>query len=403
MTALKNPTRPSFLLFIILCTGIFFPRNLSAQSTGQPGPWPVSWRDTSFTNSNLQTPNLDLRVYYPATANGNGEPAATGRFPAVVFGHGFNIGYLSYENLYRHLAGWGYYVLVPDVQNGFSVDHQEFAREMGACLDWIQQQGQTGTSPFSGKIAPETGAYGHSMGGGAAALLAASDPDLDAVSGLAAAETNPSAIQALSGLQIPLQVISGTADNVTPEASNQEPMFRGGKGQKQWLSLNGAGHCRYTDATTICDVVSAPGTLSRTRLQFLSNQYTTAFFNYALKGDSSALVWICGDSVQLDATQGVLTNTDSLFNCMPLSAEANQDQPNTSPIRKPVLYPQPAGNSATLTSSKPFRIFDTLGREYKIPANRIPKGTALDLTTLQPGTYWIQTKDGIAIKLIKIP
>jgi dienelactone hydrolase len=68
---------------------------------------------------------------------------------------------------------------------------------MRHCLTYLEEQNADPASWLFGQVATaQFGVSGHSMGGGASILAAAADARIKAVANLAAAETNPSAIQA---------------------------------------------------------------------------------------------------------------------------------------------------------------------------------------------------------------
>ena len=270
--------------------------------------------DVTFTNAGLANPSVAARVYYPSSSAGSGVPLASGSWPVIAFGHGFNLGYLDYNEILHAVATAGYIVISPDVQNGFSVDHEEFARELGACIDFFMAENQSAGSLFFQGVASSSGVFGHSMGGGASTLVPSVYPEIDAVSGLASAETIPSAIAALGSYSGPYQVISGSADNVAPESAHQIPMYSAATGMKQWISILGGAHCKFTDSSTICDLFSSPGSVTRDFQIDITIKYVIPFFDFALKSDLAALPFICGDAIEADIAAGNLLNTTTI-NC----------------------------------------------------------------------------------------
>ncbi len=318
-------------------------------STGALGTYAVGEEAISFTNPSLNSPNVLTQTWYPATTAGTGQPLAVGQFSVIAFGHGFNLNYQDYEIICKHLASWGYIVIAPDVQNGFNVDHQEFARELVACIDEVRAQGLDSTSLFFDHVGTKSGVTGHSMGGGASFLVPSVFPNIDAVCGLAAAETNPSSIAALQGLNTPFMVISGSEDNTAPEASNQFPMYNAVAGEKISISITGGAHCKFTDASTICDLVSSAGSVTRTWQIYETNKYQTAFFNYYLKNDVQALPFLCGDSVAADVSASHVVHQTTLTACAVGLADA------TSSVEPLVFYPNPAGNLVKVALPESFK------------------------------------------------
>lgn len=284
-----------------------------AQSTpAVTGTFDLGELDVTFTDPGLATPVVDARIYYPSNGAGSGAPIAPGPWPVIAFGHGFFIGHLDYDNILHALATAGYIVITPDVQNGFTVNHEEFARELAACIDYLMAENLSTVSLFFQEVDSMSGVFGHSMGGGASALVPSVYPDIDAVSGLAAAETNPSAITALGSYSDPYQMISGSSDSTAPEIDHQIPMYEAAIGMKQWISILGGAHCKFTDESTVCDLVSSAGSVTREFQIEITVKYLVPFFDYALKADSNALTFICGDTIDADVAAGHLLNSTTV-------------------------------------------------------------------------------------------
>lgn len=350
-------------------------------STADTGPFPVAEQELSFTDAGLSSPNVTVKIWYPGQSAGNNMPVATGQFPTVAFGHGFNLNYLDYAQLCGHLASWGYVVMSPDVQNGFSVSHEEFARELAACLNYMQAEGANAASDFYQHVDTMTGVLGHSMGGGASGLVPSVFPSIDAVSGLAAAETNPSAIAALANYAGPYQIISGSADNTAPESSNQIPMYNAATGQKQWVSITGGAHCKFTDGNTICDLVSSAGSVTRTFQIYLAKKYSTAFFNYNLKADNDALPFLCGDSLLADQNRGFLTSQQT-FACNVGFADA------PAPQNCWTIGPNPIQEKVQLTGEGNYAIYNAVGA--LIFEGNSDKEIVLDFSGFPAGIYFLK-------------
>lgn len=369
------------LIFTLFC--LIPPAKAQVMPTDQPGTFTVAEIEVTFTDPGLANSPITAKIFYPATSAGTGTPVASGQFPVVAFGHGFNLNYLDYLNLNEHLASWGYLVITPDVQNGFNVDHEEYARELAGCIVYLQSEGQNSSSLFHQAVGAESGVYGHSMGGGASYLVPSVFSGINAIAGLAAAETNPSAISALANYSGPFMVVSGSADNTADEAGNQQPMYNAATGDKIWTSLQGGGHCRFTDGTTICDLVSAPGSMSRAEVQRLSNRYTTAFFNYYLKNDNDALPFLCGDSLDTDELAGLVDPTSNLTACL-----VGRSIPE--PTQSLQIWPNPASLSLRIAGARSVEVFDLSGQKIALPQKINGQELILDLQNLPAGIFLVR-------------
>jgi dienelactone hydrolase len=374
--------------FLIFLFATLTCASLQAQvpSTAAAGAFLVGERAVSFSDSSLATPNVSAHLFYPAVSAGTGTPVANGQFPVIVMGHGFNLDYLDYQQLCQHWASWGYWVVTPDVQNGFNVDHLEFARELAACLAYVLAEGNTMASPLYQHVIDQTGVIGHSMGGGAAALVPGVYPGIDAVSGLAAAETNPSAIAALGSYGGPYQVISGSEDNTAPEASNQVPMYTAATGIKQHVSITGGAHCKFTDGTTVCDFVSSAGSVTRDFQIYMAKKYSTAFFNYFLKNDADALHFLCGDSLAADVAAARITESHTV-------ACAVARTPSMNPLLWEI-YPNPAHTNLHVRGIRAATLYDGHGRRVQDYNFGEAMDGVISLAKLAPGMYWLQPDDG---------
>ncbi len=367
------------LTFLLMTVAV---RTVQAQAT--PGTFPVGERDITFTDNTLGAPNVDTHVWYPGTSAGTGAPVAVGPFPVIAFGHGFNLNYLNYGQICSHLASWGYIVISPDVQNGFNVDHLEFAKELAACLNYFQLDGANSGSDFFQKVDTMTGVIGHSMGGGASALVPGVYPSIDAVSGLAAAETTPSAIASLGTYSGPYQIISGSSDNTAPENTNQTPMYNAALGTKQWVSITGGAHCKFTDGTTICDLVSSAGSVTRAYQVMLSRRYATAFFNYHLKGNQTALTFLCGDSLQADISGNHVTR-QTTHNCNVVG------MPSMAAVDCWQVSPNPFTGKVKIKGQGHFAIHDALGRVV-FSGDSEEADSEVDLGGLPRGVYFLNAE-----------
>lgn len=299
-------------LYLFLVLLIVASSSVYAQS--QMGQYSVSSRDFRFDDNFYTNAPVKMRVFYPKKSTQE-QSIADGKFPVVAFGHGFVMNYLAYTNLFEHLASWGYIVATLDEQNGFNVNHFTFAQQLSASVRYLQSEGMRKGSFFFAKTDTACAIFGHSMGGGASMLTPLIFPKLTAIAGLAPAQTSstPTAIDGLKDINTPVLIISARGDSVTPEQSNQVPMFNNAFGAKQRISILKGGHCNFTDTPNLLCGVGAnsagdKGTLSPAQQQLLTKRYLTAFFNYYLKGNRESLAFICGDSVRLDREVENFTN-----------------------------------------------------------------------------------------------
>ena len=200
----------------------------------------------------------------------------------------------------------------------------------------LQQESLSSTSLLYNIVSQEREAIiGHSMGGGAAWIAAASDPLIDAIVGLAPAETNPSAIAAAASVNCNTLVFSGSDDSVTPPADNHQPIYDGtSAGCKTFVSLTGGSHCGYIDAGTLCDFGEPlGGSLPRADQQEAYLTLMTAWLRYFLNAE-------CVEALYTDyVTSHSFVVADPLAACMLCG---NVDDSNKIGMR---MSPNPSNGS----------------------------------------------------------
>lgn len=169
-----------------------------------------------------------MKLYYPAEATGDNQPFAGEdgtRYPAFVFGHGFTISIGNYSYLGNFLAERGFIVAMVDTEGGFLPNHTNFGKDLAYVTDRLQADGATPSSPLFGRIGEKTAVGGHSMGGGATYLAVQYSANISALVTFAAANTNPSSIDAAANITLPSMVVAASNDKVAPPSSNQGPIF----------------------------------------------------------------------------------------------------------------------------------------------------------------------------------
>jgi predicted dienelactone hydrolase len=213
----------------------------------------------------------DYAVTYPS-GGVRGVPAAPGRYPLVVFSHGY-AGFRDQSTfLTARLASWGFIVAAPD---HYSRDLTEVlggptgatakttdVQDLKATIALMKAQNASGTSPFYRHVDLSLiGAVGHSAGGAAVEALAATDPQVTTFIGLAGAtvgafgetKSGPDSI-------VPHQpglLMSGTSDHVVSDISMIKAYGRL-HDPKRLILLRGAGHLVFAD---LCEIGSSQGGL----------------------------------------------------------------------------------------------------------------------------------------------
>lgn len=276
-----------------------------AQDLAQPGPRTASQADVTVRRADGST--FVATAHYPAIAStaAAAVDVANGPYPVVAFGHGFVTPVAQYASTARHLATWGFVVLLPQTQGSVAPSHSALADDLVSSLNWITAQSFLATSPWLGSIATDRrGVAGHSMGGGCALLAADLDPTIRAVVPISAANTNPSSTAACSGIGTATRIIVGSQDTIVPPSTNA-PMFANLRGPSQLVTVTGGSHCGFIDSSILfCD----SGSITRAAQLAIARREITEFLLLYLAGDGSRWSSVWGepgasDGVQVQARQ----------------------------------------------------------------------------------------------------
>jgi dienelactone hydrolase len=355
----------------------------------------------TFVDATRNNRSIPCEVYYPATSAGDNTPAlapsflALNGYPAIAVGHGFVIGATNYELIAQHLIPFGFVVALVNTETGFSPNHQEFGLDLAFVTHALQQESQNSTSILYNIVNQEKEAViGHSMGGGAAWLAAASDPLIDAIVGLAPAETNPSAIAAASSVNCNSLIFSGSEDAVTPPADNHQPIFNGTNGCKTFVTLTGGSHCGYIDAGTLCDFGEPlGGSLPRADQQEAYLTMMTAWLRYFLNAE-------CVEALYTDyVANHTFVSAEPLAACM-LCGNVTNSEGNALNV-----FPNP--NQGTFSIQWKNEMFNTV-ELFDGTGKRVLKHVILqqgfynEAEKLKPGIYWLKLSSEKSISTKKI-
>ena len=286
------------VLFLFAVIGLGSPA--SAQDLSQPGPRTASQADVTVRRADGST--FVATAHYPAIAStaAAAVDVANGPYPVVAFGHGFVTPVAQYASTARHLATWGFVVLLPQTQGSIAPSHSAFADDLVSSLNWMAAQSFLATSPWLGAIAVDRrGVAGHSMGGGCALLAADRDPTIRAVVPISAADTNPSSTAACNGIGTATRIVVGSQDTIVPPSTNA-PMFANLRGPSQLVVITGGFHCGFIDSSILfCD----GGSITRAAQLAIARREITEFLLLYLAGDGSRWSSVWGEPGASDGVQ----------------------------------------------------------------------------------------------------
>ena len=199
-----------------------------------------------------------VAVTYPS-GGVRGVPVAPGKFPLVVFSHGFAGFRTQSSALTSALASWGFVVAAPDHPSrnltkvmfgpvGTTTDVQD----LQDTISMVAKQNKTkGSWLRKHVLMSQVGALGHSAGGRAVESLAAVDKRVDTFIGMA-----PAHDPELAPVPKPSLTIAATDDGIIA-LDKIEAAYEAMAAPKR-IVVTGGGHLAFSD---LCEVGSAEGGL----------------------------------------------------------------------------------------------------------------------------------------------
>jgi len=260
---------------------------------------------------------IQTEIYYPATTNGDNAPFVQDSFPIIVFGHGFLMSWDAYQNIWEELVPKGYIMLFPRTEGGVSPSHNDFGLDLALVVNSFRALGQNPSSPYYNRVASTAAIMGHSMGGGATFLAAQNNTNITAIATLAAANTNPSSINAAKFVTVPTLVIAGANDCVTPPVQHQIPMYDSTAAMcKTFISITGASHCQFANSNFNCNFGESTCSPSPTITRAVQHQRT---FKYLVPWLNKYLKGACHPQSNIDSLLNISTSSEITWNqsCVP--------------------------------------------------------------------------------------
>ncbi|MFN0251290.1 MAG: alpha/beta hydrolase family protein [Kofleriaceae bacterium] len=223
-------------------------------------------------------------------------PSTPGPRPLVVISSGFLMARTQYTSYARHLATWGFVVILTDyAESGFGTDHQRVANDIPAVITWALAQANLAIDPA--KIA----AAGHSLGGKVSILAASQDVRIRAVVAWDPVDSNAPSVtpEKMSGMTAAVAVI-GETTNATggfmpcaPAADNFTQYYAAAPSPTLQATVAGADHEDWLDdPSCITCGLCGPGSAPADRARTATRRLDVAWLRKHLFADAAMDTWL---------------------------------------------------------------------------------------------------------------
>jgi len=271
--------------------------------------------ESSYTN---KWGDNKVTIYYPAGRSDRNAPQdiAGPPYPALVFAHGFAASKDFYRWVGNQLASWGYVAALFNVPGPISTGLNQWSDGISDCIGYLHELSASNTSILRNMVdSNRIGAMGHSMGGAAAILAAASDPRIKAMVALAPGNSKlgsfvfRKALDAARMVKAPVQIQVGSGDRITPkDLVYQYYANIPGVAPKEYVEIKGGSHIQFTDSLSILlPMFDLAGTLGLDRQHQISGLFFTAWFQCFLRGEHRFETYIFGAGAEDAKTTGALS------------------------------------------------------------------------------------------------
>jgi len=259
----------------------------------------IGHRTLTFYDSARDDRIVPAEVYYPSDQNGDNGPVSTGRFPLLVFAHGYQQVFNDYHGLWEHLVPEGYIMVFPTTEGGLTIDIDEYAKDLSFLLDTLLDKSSGNDLFLTGHLNGASALMGHSTGGGACYLAQKSDPIAHTVISLAALGSlygpiyGSSPLDAAKGLTVPGLVMAGGEDCICPVKENQQAIYDNlVSSPRALITITRGDHCGFSDSSNCwigeaakCGFLGQGPTISEDLQMTLTLQYVLLWLDSIIKGD----------------------------------------------------------------------------------------------------------------------
>lgn len=250
------------------------------------GAYAVTTANATITGSTA-TRMLSSTVFTPT-----GAPSPR---PLVIVSPGFQLERAQYTSYARHLATWGFVVIVTDYASSFFPAHTDLAADASKVIDYALAQSALAVDPQRIALA------GHSLGGKISVLTATSDARVKAVVAWDPVDTGSPSVapELMTNMTAAVAVLGETTNSTSntqacaPAAENYTQYYAAAPSPALSVTLDGADHMDWVDDPTcffcgFCD----PGTASSDVVRKVTRRVDVAWLRRVLFDDTTMDAWL---------------------------------------------------------------------------------------------------------------
>jgi len=223
-------------------------------------------------------------------------PSTTGVRPLVVISPGFQMARAQYTSYARHLATWGFVVVLTDYAGGsLFPNHTTLATDVPEVIDWALAQSALAVEPTQIALA------GHSLGGKISVYAASLDPRVKAVVAWDPVDANSPSVapEQMASLTAALAVVGETTNGsgggmpCAPTAENFQAFYAASPSPALAVTVVDADHMDWVDDPScgVCGFCS-PGAAPADRARVVTRRVDVAWLRRHLLGDLTMDTWL---------------------------------------------------------------------------------------------------------------
>ena len=285
-----------FCGFLLAIWILFQGSQLSAK---EPAEYQVKHESITLQNTGKTDDRvITAELFYPSTDK---KTIAEGRFPFILFAHGYQQRFSDYHNIWETLVPKGYIFAFITTFQGLTINIDDYTQDIISLYRHLSRDDGQNPTLLRGHLSEKSALMGHSTGGGAIYLAQPFLPQVTTLVSMAALGrtygpiTGSAAIDMADKITIPSLILSGSSDCICPPAVYQIPLYGHLAGSKAMVMIEGGDHCGFSDSSNCpiaeslsCGIVFQGQTIPEAKQRALTMKIVLPWLNHFLKGKPKA-------------------------------------------------------------------------------------------------------------------